>query len=162
MFCCAHLSAATTAVITATNKPAPLSPAPLPPAPCLVIGVGCRRGCPVEHLAELLARVLAEQRLAQEAIIGLASIALKAGEPGLLALAEQLRRPLQFYPGERLLACSARLSQRSERVLALTGCHGVAESAALALADTLGQGPSRLLVTRQSSAMASLAIAVPC
>ncbi|WPO97911.1 cobalamin biosynthesis protein [Pseudomonas sp. HR96] len=133
---------------------------PCPPAPRLFLGLGCRRGCAAEHVAALLDQVLVAHGLQREQIAGLASIDLKAGEPGLLALAGQLGLALQLYPAARLLACSARLSQRSARVFAASGCYGVAESAALTLADALGPPPSRLLVTRQTSAMASLAIAI--
>ncbi|PTU01742.1 cobalamin biosynthesis protein CobE, partial [Pseudomonas sp. HMWF031] len=40
-----------------------------------------------------------------------------------------------------------------------TGCYGVAESAALALAEQLTQTPAKLLITRQKYAQATLALA---
>ncbi|NNG65578.1 cobalamin biosynthesis protein CobE, partial [Pseudomonas fragi] len=47
----------------------------------------------------------------------------------------------------------------SARAFALTGCFGVAESAALALAEQLGGAPARLLITRQNSSVATFALA---
>lgn len=40
-----------------------------------------------------------------------------------------------------------------------TGCYGVAESAALALAEQLAQAPAKLLISRQKYAQATLALA---
>ncbi|MEX5669122.1 cobalamin biosynthesis protein CobE, partial [Pseudomonas neuropathica] len=40
-----------------------------------------------------------------------------------------------------------------------TGCYGVAESAALALAEHLAQAPAKLLISRQKYAQATLALA---
>ncbi len=49
----------------------------------LYAGFGCRRGCSVEVLEHLLRRSLAAHGLAITALRGIASIALKADEPGL-------------------------------------------------------------------------------
>ncbi|MCP6082518.1 cobalamin biosynthesis protein, partial [Klebsiella pneumoniae] len=83
----------------------------------------------------------------------------RALEPGLQALAAERNLPLQGVSPEALDALEARLSQPSERVRALAGSAGVAEAAALALADRLGQGPSHLLLDKRRSARATCALA---
>lgn len=128
------------------------------PPVALAIGLGCRRDCPADHLAALLDDVLARHALQGLPIAALATVELKADEPGLLQLAARLGCVLHAFDGEALGAHHARLSQRSVRVFELTGCYGVAESAALALAQRLGQHEPQLLVTRQTSEMASIAI----
>ena len=135
----------------------------LHPAPsfALAVGFGCRRGCPGEHLAALLEGALLANNLQARPIAALASLDRKADEPGLLQLAGQLGCDVHVYSAQQLQGYTTRLSHRSARVYALTGCYGVAESAALALAEHLGGGNSaQLLVTRQTSDLASVAIAV--
>ncbi|MNP35229.1 cobalamin biosynthesis protein CbiG [compost metagenome] len=90
----------------------------------------------------------------------LASIDLKRDEPGLLELAGQLALPLICFSVEQLASYEQRLSHRSEIAFERTGCYGVAESAALALAEQLGTTPARLLITRQKGPKSTLALAV--
>jgi cobalt-precorrin 5A hydrolase len=128
------------------------------PRPALYAGLGCRRGCPVETLAVLLRRTLTDQGIPLSALRGIASIAPKAREPGLLALAERLDLPLVCFEAEQLLDFEPLLSQRSATVFAQTGCWGVAESAALALAGRTCSQP-RLYVPRRILGGATLALA---
>ena len=129
------------------------------PARTLVVGLGCRTGCPADHLGALLLGVLQAHCLRADDILALASLDQRANEPGLLELARQLNRPLTVLSADELAPLADRLSHRSARVFAETGCHGVAESAALALADRLAARPATLLVTRQQSRLATVAIA---
>lgn len=126
--------------------------------PALFAGFGCRRGCPVETLAVLLRQTLTQHGLALNALHGVASIRHKAREPGLLALAERLGLPLICFDAEHLLGFEPLLSQRSAAAFAQTGCWGVAESTALALAGARFATP-RLLVPRQILGGATLALA---
>ncbi|OLF53329.1 cobalamin biosynthesis protein [Pseudomonas chlororaphis] len=128
-------------------------------APTLVVGLGCQRGCPVETLRALLDRTLIAHRIDLGQIRALASIDLKRDEPGLLALATQLGLPLTCFDSRQLTPYALRLSHRSQIAYEHTGCYGVAESAALALAEHLAQGPAKLLVPRQKYAQATLALA---
>lgn len=133
---------------------------PLPShPPVLYAGFGCRRGCPVETLAVLLRQTLANHALPLNALRGIASIDPKAREPGLLALAERLGLPFICFDTTHLLAFEPLLSQRSAGVFAQTGCWGVAESAALALAGRTCAQP-RLHVPRQVLGGATLALAI--
>jgi cobalt-precorrin 5A hydrolase len=124
-----------------------------------MVGFGCRQGCPTERLAALLDKALADQGWRRDEVFALASIAAKAAEPGLLALAAELGCELRVFSTVQLATQAEGLTHRSARVFALTGCHGVAESAALFLATQLGQGPALLRVARQANAWATLAIA---
>ncbi|QXI45665.1 MULTISPECIES: cobalamin biosynthesis protein [Pseudomonas] len=121
-------------------------------------GFGCRRGCPAEALEALLRQALSTQRLALADLHGIASISLKADEPGLQQLAEHLAVPLVLYPTAQLHAYQAQLSHHSAAAHAHSGCWGVAESAALALASQRS-GTARLLLTRQVLGPATLALA---
>ncbi|AZC31923.1 cobalamin biosynthesis protein [Pseudomonas chlororaphis] len=128
-------------------------------APTLVVGLGCQRGCPVETLRALLDQTLSAHRIDLGQIKALASIDLKREEPGLLALAAQLGLPLTCFSSRQLTPYVLQLSHRSEIAYEHTGCYGVAESAALALAEYLAQGSAKLLVPRQKYAQATLALA---
>jgi cobalt-precorrin 5A hydrolase len=129
--------------------------------PKLVAGFGCNRGCPLESLAALLDQTLSEHGLRRDDLSALASIELKMDEPGLHRLAESLGLPIHFYPASVLRQYSDRLSQKSEIVFRETGCHGVAEAAALAHAERLidHQFPAELLINKQKNADATLAVA---
>ncbi|WP_350615544.1 cobalamin biosynthesis protein [Pseudomonas sp. HY7a-MNA-CIBAN-0227] len=128
-------------------------------APTLVVGLGCQRGCDTDTLLALFNKALNEGGIDRQHITALASIDLKQDEPGLLALAKALNLPLQFFSAGQLALYEPRLSHKSAIAFTHTGCHGVAESAALALAEHLAQGSARLLITRQKNAQATFALA---
>jgi cobalt-precorrin 5A hydrolase len=132
---------------------------PISTAPTLVVGLGCQRGCPASTLRALLDQALQAYDIELRAIQALASIDLKQDEPGLLELAEQLALPLTVFTSAQLAAYEPRLSHRSEIAFERSGCYGVAESAALALAEQLAQHPAKLLITRQKYAQATFALA---
>ncbi|WP_434557646.1 cobalamin biosynthesis protein [Pseudomonas sp. Z4-20] len=127
--------------------------------PILVVGLGCQRGCPASALRALLDRTLLAHGIALDEVRALASIDLKHDEPGLLELAEQLALPLTCFTAEQLSGYQGQLSHRSRIAFERTGCHGIAESAALALAEQLGFSPATLRVTRQKGPQATLALA---
>ena len=126
----------------------------------LVIGLGCQRGCPASTLRALLEQTLLAHGIELHQVRALASIDLKRDEPGLLELAGQLALPLTCFSAEQLAGYERRLSHRSEIAFERTGCYGIAESAALALADQLGTTPATLLIPRQRGPMSTLALAV--
>ncbi|MFK9004513.1 cobalamin biosynthesis protein [Pseudomonas pergaminensis] len=125
----------------------------------LVVGLGCQRGCDVHALLALFDAALAEGGIERQRITALASIDRKQDEPGLLALAKALDLTLQCFSAEQLAVFENRLSHKSKVVFAHTGCYGIAESAALALAEHLGHAPARLLITRRKTAHATFALA---
>ncbi|CAI8797059.1 MULTISPECIES: cobalamin biosynthesis protein [unclassified Pseudomonas] len=128
-------------------------------APTLVVGLGCQRGCPASTLRALLDQALQANQIDLHSIKALASIDLKREEPGLLELAAQLGLPLMYFSSEQLAQYQARLSHQSQIAFERTGCYGVAESAALALAEQLAQAPATLLICRQKYAQATFALA---
>lgn len=125
----------------------------------LIVGLGCQRGCDVHTLLALLDATLAEGAVDRRRITALASIDLKQDEPGLIALSQLLQVPLQCFNAEQLAAYEGRLSHKSAVAFAHTGCHGIAESAALALAEHLAHAPAHLLITRRQNAQATFALA---
>ena len=124
----------------------------------LVIGMGCRRGVPVEELESLLAEALRENGLSAECLAEIATAEIKRGEPGLEQLAERHGVPLSFLQADELNGVfetnTGAITSKSERAHGLVGVWGVAEPAAL-----LTAGASELLVNRKKTTRATIAIA---
>ncbi len=120
----------------------------------LALGVGCERGIGAEELADLVAATLARHGLAPAAVACVVSIELKADEPAIHGLAAHLGVPARFLPAAALEAEADRLANPSALVFRATGCHGVAEGAALAAVGPAGE----LVVEKNKSARATLAI----
>jgi len=95
----------------------------------LALGLGCDRGASTDTLARAVAEalVLAQGKLGDVAAV--ASITLKADEPGLLALAAQHGWAIAFYRPEELAAVA--VPNPSETVRRHTGTPSVSEAAAL-------------------------------
>ena len=109
-------------------------------------------------LEALLQAVLEHHGLKITALRGLASIAGKADEPGLQQLAARHALPLVVFAAGQLQRFEPQLSHRSAEAFAHSGCWGVAESAALALAS-LNHPSVTLKVARQVRGPATLALA---
>ena len=124
----------------------------------LVIGMGCRRGVPVEELESLLAEALRKNGLSAECLTEIATAEIKRGEPGLEQLAERHGVPLSFLQADELNGVfetnPGAITSKSERAHGLVGVWGVAEPAAL-----LTAGASELLVAREKTTRATIAIA---
>lgn len=73
----------------------------------------------------------------------------------MIAAAAHFSVPFRVFDVQTLEAEATRLKNPSEIVFALTGCHGVAEAAALAAAGKA----SSLIVPKIKSAMATAAVA---
>ncbi len=128
-------------------------------APILVIGLGCRRGSSCDDLLALITSSLTSAGLKLGEVHAVASLDIKQNEPGLIQLAAHLSVPLAMFRADQLMAYEPRLSHRSAIAFEHSGCWGIAESAALAQAEYLGNGPARLLITRQKSSVATFALA---
>lgn len=102
----------------------------------VVAGIGCRRDTPVEKIAALVRRCLEEAHVAPAALVAVASIDVKADEPGLRAFAEQCGCELRLYGAEQLKAVPGDFSS-SEFVLQTVGVDNVCERAACAGGQTL-------------------------
>lgn len=135
----------------------------------IAAGFGCKRGCELGVLSELLDQTLRQWGLQRSAIVAIASLDRKADEPGLVQLAAQLGVPFHTFSAEALLPFEAQLTHRSAVSHAHTGCHGVAESCAMALAQASQVPPgaehsapaprARLIAPRQVLPGATLALA---
>jgi len=121
----------------------------------LALGVGCERGTPPGELIRLAERTLRRAGLARESVAGVFSIDLKADEEAVHALARRLGAPARFFPPARLERETPRLANPSALVFRETGCHGVAEGAALAAAGRRGV----LVVSKRKSRRATAAVA---
>jgi cobalt-precorrin 5A hydrolase/precorrin-3B C17-methyltransferase len=121
--------------------------------PSLVIGVGASRGAPAAEIAELIAAGLADAGLARESVCALATVDLKATEPGIVDVAEANGWPLRTFPAEELARVT--VPHPSEVVRAAVGTPSVAEAAAL-LATGTG---AELVLPKRVGAMATVAVA---
>ena len=124
----------------------------------LVVGMGCRRGVPVEELESLLSETFAANNLSPDSLSGISTAEIKRGEPGLEQLAERHRVPLTFYQADELNEVfednPEAITSKSERAHGLVGVWGVAEPSAL-----LTSRAQELLVTRKKSERATIAVA---
>ncbi|WP_372679079.1 cobalt-precorrin 5A hydrolase [Desulfosarcina sp.] len=119
----------------------------------LVAGLGCNRGAKVEEMRDLLVDTFAANRLAISSLRSLATVDLKADEPGLLALAEFLNLPLTIFTRDRLKGV-AQVPTPSTMVEKHIGVKSVCEAAAL-----LATNRGRLIVPKQKTANVTVAVA---
>jgi cobalamin biosynthesis protein CbiG len=124
----------------------------------IVAGLGCRLGCSLDELLELLIHSLARHELTVDNLAGLASIAHKRDEAGLHGLAEHLGLELVFFAPEQLSTYQA-MTVGNTLTQAATGSPAVAEPCALALAARMGASPC-LLGEKTRSANATCALAI--
>ena len=99
----------------------------------LVVGMGCRKGVPFEKLKEFLECVLEEEGLQPEDIRCIASVDRKAGEPGLIQLAQYCRVPYRLFTPAELERVSGEFPE-SEFVRRTVGTGNVCHRAAAAAA----------------------------
>lgn len=119
----------------------------------LVAGVGCRRGATCATIAAWVEQVFALAGLALSCLACVATVTLKAREPGLLEFAATRQVPLiAFPPGE--LAELPGIERSSARVRSLIGIAAVSEPSALRAA-----GAERLLVAKQVGPGVTVAVA---
>nr|WP_290668350.1 precorrin-4 C(11)-methyltransferase [Ardenticatena sp.] len=119
--------------------------------PVLVVGVGCRRGVPVDDLDAAVRATLAQAGLAPDAVRAFATAAIKADEPGIHHLAERWGVPVEMVEHAALQALTMSFSPSAATRF---GLPGVAEPAAVAVA----RGP--LLVRKQRFKRCTVAVAL--
>lgn len=120
----------------------------------LILGVGCRRGCPTDELAELALAVLQEAGCTVEQLAAIATLDARLEEQGLQELARRWHLPLWGFPADRLAARPG-ITAASPVALQHTGSPSIAEAAALVAAGI----QARLLVSKRKSAAATAALA---
>jgi cobalt-precorrin 5A hydrolase len=119
----------------------------------LAAGIGCNRNTTKEEIAALFKETLVQNNLSINSVKSIASIDIKNGEPGLLALGEALNIPLVFFKKEELNAARG-IENPSATVATHTGAQSVCEAAAI-LATSQGS----LIVPKRKSKNATVAIA---
>lgn len=97
--------------------------------PSLVLGIGASRGVAASEIASLVEKVLSAAGLAAESVRGVATIDVKATEPGLIAYARQRNWPIVSYSAGALAGVT--VPNPSETVRLAVGTPSVAEAAAL-------------------------------
>jgi cobalt-precorrin 5A hydrolase len=140
-------------VISDRRLPAVEMPTVVYRPPTLVVGTGCRRGVGVDEIEQLFQQVCEVGGLAPLSLGLVATVSLKAGEPGLQEFAARRQVPLVSYQPEELAAVGP-LPTPSEKVREKIGIAGVAEPAALRAA-----GASKLLVTKVRGPRVTMAVA---
>ncbi|MBW4526251.1 MAG: cobalamin biosynthesis protein [Phormidium tanganyikae FI6-MK23] len=97
----------------------------------LWIGIGCRRGTSKEVVEHAIAQVLEQYKLAETAIVGIATVDRKSDETGLLEYCEDRRLPLSLFSVEQLQAIAVP-NPSINRI----GTPSVAEAAAICAAGS--------------------------
>jgi cobalt-precorrin 5A hydrolase len=121
--------------------------------PTLVAGIGCRRGTPFEAIELLFTEVCTNHGYSPLSLAQVATVTLKADEPGLIEFARRHAVSLRCFTPEQLVAVPD-IPNPSETVRSKIGIPGVAEPAALLAART-----STLLVPKQKSDQVTIALA---
>ncbi|OAP42724.1 cobalamin biosynthesis protein CobE [Sinorhizobium glycinis] len=127
------------------------------PTAKLVLGLGCERNTEPAEVIALAEQALAGAGAGRRDVAFVASLDARAEEPAIHAAGRHFSVPVRFFDAATLEAEATRLQNPSEIVFTHTGCHGVAEGAALAGAGC----DAVLLVPKMRSARATAAVAGP-
>lgn len=115
--------------------------------PVLSLGVGCRRQCPPDGIADHIAEQLLSAGLSPLSVGSISTIELKKDEPLLRELAQHWpMAQTRIFTASQLAGIP--VPNPSQRVFDTTGTPGVAEAAAIAAAD---HGP--LLIEKRKGAL---------
>jgi cobalt-precorrin 5A hydrolase len=71
----------------------------------VIIGIGCRRGCPAKAIVEAVRCALSQVRISADEVRFLASADIKSDELGLKQAASELEMPLRLISSEEIRAC---------------------------------------------------------
>jgi len=118
----------------------------------LVVGIGCNSSTSGDEIEAAVRGALEEHNLVFSSVGSLATISIKADEPGLKLFAEKNGLPVQtFLPGE---LNRVEGTERSDMVFKATGAYAVAGPAAL-----LAAGTEKLIVPKQKKGNVTVAVA---
>ncbi|ARQ10561.1 cobalamin biosynthesis protein [Rhizobium etli] len=120
-----------------------------------VLGLGCERGTRPAEVLALAFAALETAGVGADELVAIASIDSRREEAAILAVARYFAVPALFFDAPRLERETPRLKNPSAVVFARVGCHGVAESAALA---AIGDD-AELVLGKIKSAQATAAVA---
>ena len=116
---------------------------------CIVAGVGCKKGIPVDKIEHAVQDAFAKAGLRMEALCAVVSIDLKKEEAGLLEFCETRNVPFETYAAEELQAVPGTYSA-SEFVSGVTGVDNVCERSAVKYASEHGMNQGERLLGRQA------------
>ncbi len=119
----------------------------------LAAGIGCNRNTTTDEIKSLLETVLAAANLSVSSLRCLASIDVKADEDGLIALADDLDLPLEFYKRQELNQVK-NIENPSTVVEQHVGVKSVCEAAAILAARN-----GTLIVPKKTTRNVTVAIA---
>jgi len=121
----------------------------------IVAGIGCKRGAAAADIEAAIRAALARAGIGAADLNAIATSTAKETEAGIATAASIFGVDVVPIAEAELKAAGARVTTRSDRVLALTGVPSLAEAAALAAA-----GPSsRLIAPRLVVGAATCAVA---
>jgi cobalt-precorrin 5A hydrolase len=126
----------------------------------VAVGIGCRREVSAAQVQAAIAHVLARADLSLANVHGLFTADFKAEQTALRQAASALDKPLTFLPLAELKAHAAAVHTHSEHVFARWGVPSVAETAALAGAQSSGSRPACLMGPRVVHEGVTCALAV--
>lgn len=115
---------------------------------CIVAGVGCKKGTPVDKIEHAVQDAFAKAGLRMEALCAVASIDLKKDEVGLLEFCETRKVPFKTYAAEELRAVPG-IYSASEFVSGVTGVDNVCERSAVKYASEHGMNQDQRLLRMQ-------------
>ena len=122
--------------------------------PCLHMGIGCNRNTPADEIESAVTETLKQNSFSPHSIARVASIDIKADEPGLLSTAEQNHWPIKFFSAEELSTVE-NIPNPSEYAQKNVGAPGVAEPAA-----ALSAQASAWLIEKQKYPNVTIAVTV--
>lgn len=128
---------------------------------CIVAGVGCKKGIPVDKIEHAVQDAFAKAGLRMEALCAVVSIDLKKEEAGLLEFCETRNVPFETYAAEELQAVPGTYSA-SEFVSGVTGVDNVCERSAVKYASEHGANDGELLLRKQAQDGVTVALAYVC
>lgn len=125
---------------------------------CIVAGVGCKKGMPVDKIEHAVQEAFAKAGLRIEALCAVASIDLKKEEVGLQEFCEIRNVPFETYAAEELQAVPG-IYSASEFVSGVTGVDNVCERSAVKYASEHGANDGELLLRKQAQDGVTVALA---
>ncbi len=118
----------------------------------LVLGIGCNRGTSADEIEEVVMKTLDDRDLAFLSVCSLATIDIKAAEPGLKTFADRYHLPVVIFNADELNTVKG--IAVSDAALRATGAKAVAEPSAI-----LASGGGNLIVSKQKKGNVTVAVA---
>lgn len=118
----------------------------------LVVGIGCKKGTPVENVESFLKTVFEENSLSERAILKIGTIDIKKNEKAIVELSKKYNVKLEIFDKKTLNSQKGEFSH-SDFVLRTVGTDCVCERAVVA-------GGGKLIVKKQSCNGVTIAVGV--